>query len=451
MRILICAHDYPPINSPQSLRVGCLARELLAAGHEVCVLTRVGAAESVAEGAALPRVVRTSAGWFERAIALSSSLMRVLRFALRSGKRHGAQGGAKGPMQQTPSTADGLNWRGRVVRRLRELVDGVVFPDSRSLWVKSAVLRGRTLCMEFDPDIILGSHEPVAGVMVARSLSESHDLPWVAELGDPILAPYTPTRWLKRAFAYEREATRLASAVVVTSESTAQLLQCRHRIPSGRIAVIPQGFGARHAEDSEHECRASFPDDVLHLVYTGRFYAFRDPGELIHAVLAVPRVVLTVAGPAIPEEIAHLFSEFPTRLRFLGMLSHDGAVALQSSADLLVNIGNEGMTQVPGKFMEYLGSSRPKIHISAGTSDPTAHFVRTSKCGFVVDNERISLTVLLDSLLQRKARNQLSHDLRVGEEYYRAFRWDSLAVQLAEVCERARRDWLQKRHGSIDV
>src|SRR5690606_14207861 len=39
MRILLVAHEFPPIPSPQSLRWAYLVRELCRRGHEVSVLT----------------------------------------------------------------------------------------------------------------------------------------------------------------------------------------------------------------------------------------------------------------------------------------------------------------------------------------------------------------------------------------------------------------------------
>jgi len=44
MRILVCAHDFAPNPSPQSLRITQLVAELASAGSEIDVLTRtVGA------------------------------------------------------------------------------------------------------------------------------------------------------------------------------------------------------------------------------------------------------------------------------------------------------------------------------------------------------------------------------------------------------------------------
>lgn len=444
MKILICAHDFPPIGSPQSLRVASLARALSAAGHQVHVLTRVAApAYNDSTQWYAGQISRASAGWVEQVMSLGSAFMRNA-FARRP-----AMG-----TEATVSDADGsiaavdgqcLNWKGRLVRRFYALLAFFVFPDHRSLWVRSAVVAGRRVCVQFRPDIIIGSHEPTAGVMVARALAQACDLPWIAELGDPILAPYTPARWKRRAFAYEREVVRSAAAVVVTSARSATLLRRRHGLASGHLLVLPQGFGGQASSPHADEYANQAVSDQLNLVYTGRFYVFRDPGPLVRAVLAVPDVVLTVAGPELPAELAGEFRAHPSRLRFLGSLSHPDALSLQRSADMLVNIGNSGMTQVPGKLMEYLGAGRPILHVRAGKRDPSAAFVAESRCGHVVANDEQSMAVLLAALLHDKRAGCLTRGQRLGEQFYLQYRWDALAGRLAELCSDVHQQWLKER------
>lgn len=443
MKILICAHDFPPIGSPQSLRVDNLARALVAAGHQVHLLTRAAAVHDDSMAWYAGRITRTSAGRVDHAISLAAAIMRRTR--LRHAKSASCEVAPAAISEIAAVDGQGLNWKGRLVRRVYGLLDLLVFPDHRSCWVRSAVAAGKRVCRELKPDVIIGSHEPTAGLIVARALALAHDLPWIAELGDPILAPYTPMRWRRRAFAYEREVVRTAAAVVVTSAMSATLLRRRHGLAAERLLVLPQGFGGQGTSPRADVFAAQVEPNLLSLVYTGRFYVFRDPGPLLRAVLAVPGVFLTVAGPEVPAELASMFKANPSRLRFLGPLSHPEALALQQSADMLVNIGNSGMTQVPGKLMEYLGAARPILHLRAGKGDPSAAFVTEARCGYVVSNDEQSLTNLLAMLLQDKRAGRLTDELRLGEQFYLQYRWDALAARLAERCSEVQQQWLRNQ------
>ncbi|HIE5094672.1 glycosyltransferase [Stenotrophomonas maltophilia] len=427
MRILVCAHDFAPNPSPQSLRITQLVAELASAGSEIDVLTRtVGAGMPVQPDPAGVHVHRAAPGWLESALdALSARLRR---------RAHGAQEGARAaPAQEAPKPVASLNWKGRGVRRLRALMDAAVFPDGRSRWINDALREGRQLLRHRRPQVIIGSHEPAAGLMVALTLSRESGLPLVAELGDPVLTAYTPKRWIRRSLALERRVCRESAALIVTSDATAELLRQRHGNDIAPITVIAQGFPAAAAPVAARTASG----EGLALVYTGRFYPFRDPAPLFEAVLATPGSTLTVAGPEIPAVHAALFAQHPGQLRFVGNLPHAAAVELQQQADVLVSIGNAGMTQIPGKLLEYLGSGRPVLHLQPDEADAAAAIIGREHCGFLVAPDAPAIATLLRDLIERKRAGRLEAGLRLGAGTFAEYRWDRLAARLAEACRAA--------------
>lgn len=427
MRILISAHDFQPNPSPQSLRTTQLAKELANSGFEIDVLTRtVGAGMPIQLDPAGVQVHRAAPGWLESMLdAVSAHLRRPV-----DRPRNASCG--KGAEVDSKSLAS-LNWKGRGVRHLRSMMDVAVFPDGRSRWIGDALREGRRLLLQRRPQVIIGSHEPAAGLMVGLTLSRESGLPLVSELGDPVLTAYTPKRWIQRSFALERRVCRESAALIVTSEATAGLLRQRHGEDIAPITVIPQGFPI--AAVSAPVRTAS--GNGLALVYTGRFYPFRDPAPLFEAVLATPGTTLTVAGPGIPSTFSALFTQHPGQLRFVGNKAHAAAVELQQQADVLVSIGNAGMTQIPGKLLEYLGSGRPVLHLQPDQADAAAAIIRKEQCGFLVAPQAGQIAELLRDLVQRKQQGQLEAGLRLGAETFAEYRWDRLAARFAEVCRAA--------------
>ncbi|MCD0279220.1 glycosyltransferase [Xanthomonas melonis] len=420
MRILVCAHDYWPNPSPQALRITRLTEELAKRGHDIRVLTRTVASGSVIGSPDLcgVTIVRTSPGKLESTIDRISARRRALL-----------------PIENPDMVkceeffaSNGLNWKGRLIERVRRFSDFFWFPDGRSAWCASAFIEGRSQLLR-KPDLILVSHEPAASVRVGMEISRISGIPLVAELGDPICAPYTPKRWLRRASKLEQEVCEHARAVVVTSEATARLLASRHG-QAEKYRLIPQGFALAALNSVRRSARGA----GLHLVYTGRFYPFRDPSDLVSAVLRVPGCRLTVAGPALPTSVISSFQQYPDSLNYIGQLSQSAAVALQLDADMLVSIGNAGMTQVPGKLMEYLGTGRPIFHVQPDEMDAGAEIVRREKCGFVAQDGVASITSALEELSALKQQGQLEAGLRLGPEVFQEYRWDQLALKLEDVC-----------------
>ncbi|MCU1000471.1 MULTISPECIES: glycosyltransferase [Stenotrophomonas] len=426
LRILVCAHDFHPIQSPQSIRVTQLVSELANRGHDVQVMTRTrGAGAAWTDNPLGIQVHRTSPGGMESIIDAASRVKRRLR-PTKASTGHFA------PSMPT-TTSEGLNWKGRTVAWLRSMLDAGVFPDGRSRWVRGAIRRGRALLRSWSPHVIIGSHEPAAGLMVASSLSRISGIPFIAELGDPVLTSYTPQRWKNASLELERQVCRGAAEIVVTSEATASLLHARHGPLIAPCSVIPQGFPA---------AVSGMPDVVrasggMAMVYTGRFYPFRDPMPLVRAVLATPGCTLTIAGPGLPPELAAAREMHPDVLRFVGSLSHAQSLELQRGADVLINIGNAGMTQIPGKLLEYLGSGRPVLHLQPDATDPAAAIIRKENCGFVAPLDEAAIAALLRELGERKQQGQLDAGLRLGPEAFFEYRWDRLAVRLEAVCRRA--------------
>lgn len=413
-RLLLVCHDFPPVRSPQAIRALAFARRLAPRVAELHVLTRTllpGGAEP-----ALPANVvlhRASPGAFEALLD---------RLARREPPAPAEAGAGPVPGAALPPQ---LNWKGRLVALARRTMDRLRFPDGRAAWVPDARRRLRALLREAPPDVAMLMHEPAASLLLADELGR-RGIPWLADIADPVLAPYTPRHWQGRAARLEARTLAAAAAVTVTNAATAGLLARRHGGDASRFVVLPQGFEPRTVPPPSS-------DGPLRLVYTGRFYRFRDPGALLEAVLATPGTVLEIAGPEMPDAVLEAAARHPGRIVLHGELEHDAALALQGSADVLVSVGNAGTEQAPGKVQEYFGAGRPVLHVVHDPSDPApALLARTGRglaCPARAEEIAAALRALRDAKAQGKIETQFSLDpAKVAE-----LDWDALAARLSGI------------------
>lgn len=384
MRLLLIAFDFPPNPSPQSLRWAYLARELAALGHRIHVITAdipgygPGGLPTIPDSVEVSRVYPGPVdAWLSR---------RPLGGALSADSRSNEE---KGPA----SVGGGrLNWKGRWAERLKHLLSLALFPDYRAEWLpwaKRVLLRK---LRDFNPDVVITSHEPACSLPLGL-LAKKHGFIWLADLGDPVLAPYTARRWRKRAFRLERDVCQRADLISVTSAPFAQLLKERHSVDGARCFVVTQGF------DGDHQaglCPVPFDPARLELLYTGRFYSFRGAQALLDAVIEVDGVRLTIATPAVPSYLESAAASHPEKFRILGFVSHEEVLSLQRHCDLLINLANDDPVQVPGKIYEYLGAGRPIIHIGGREGDPTVQLVRSLGAGCSVRKESAAIRELLE-------------------------------------------------------
>ena len=345
MRILLIAYEFPPSASPQSLRWAYLSRELALAGHDVHVLTidLGGTTPGLPEIPPGVHIHRTHAGMVRGVVARRRN-RRQQRARDGAGEGAGATGARSG-------------WKHMISVFLQRIAQRIWFPDLRGEWMRTGVRALDGLLETVAPDVVISSHEPATTLQLGLR-AKRQGYRWIADLGDPVLAAYTPHHWRRRAARLEADVCEHADGILVTAASAARQLEARH----GRkrdVLLLTQGFDDRlPAED-----RPGTGADWLDLLYTGSFYSFRRPEALIDAVRRTQGVRLSIAAVTLPDSVVRACRDEPERFRLLGFLPHASALRRQRMADVLVSIGNRDAGQVPGKVYEYLGARRPILHI----------------------------------------------------------------------------------------
>jgi glycosyltransferase involved in cell wall biosynthesis len=418
MRLLVIAYEYPPVAAAQSLRWFYLANELAALGVDVEVLTtrirdvwgfRGRIHPEITVHRCFPGPFIGAAGW------LSARL-----------------GHNPGPADRAAGAAPGLAERG--YRRLRRLLDNLLFPDLRSEWLPFARRALADLLGQRQYDVLISAHEPGVDLLLGRWARRRWRLPWIVDLADPVLTPYTPV-WRRRLDArFEAAICRQADHVVVTTNSALDCLCARHGLKRERFSVITQGFDA--APDGQTSPVAPSAGEFV-LVYTGSLYAdFRNPAELIEALAAVPRCRLMVAGHV--GACRPLFQSLGEQVSLLGQRDHRDCLSLQRRASLLISLGNRQSYQIPGKLFEYFGAARPILHIASSADDPAAEVLAATRRGMVVVNRRERIAAALRELYQDWEAGALDRRFDLTPGAVRAYAWSAGAARLRDLCEQIR-------------
>ena len=382
MRILLIAYDFPPNPSPQSLRWAYLVRELTALGHEIQVITVDLPGYGPGGLPAIPsnvRIHRVYPGLFT-ALLLRGSRHGNTKSVAPTIKLNGGD-----DMKYAPHLGViTLNWKGKLAEYVKKLISLLIFPDYRAEWFPWARRRLREVLEAFGPDIVVTSHEPACSLPLGLE-AKRRGYRWVADLGDPVLAPYTSGRWGRHAKRLERKVCRFADLVSVTGQLTADLLVRRHGLKSANCFVLPQGFDADFRDTECQSGSIQFVPDVLELLYTGSFYSFRRADSLLTAVAKIPGVRLNIAAASTPNYLEKFAAGHSESIRLLGFVSHKSALILQRRCDVLINLANANPVQVPGKVTEYLGAGRPIVHVRAGSEpDATGGLIEAMRVGWQV-------------------------------------------------------------------
>lgn len=432
LRVLLVSCEFEPDASPQGLRWARLAEALAGQGWRVDVVTLARPGASAVRGPGL-RIIPVFPGFY-------AALLRRWQ-ARRPASTGSAAGAALPPRARADHAVAGLNWKGRLERRVRSVLGYWLYPDLR----REAVpfLRrcvGRLVGRNRYALAIL-SHEPPLALALLDLLA-ARGVPVVADLGDPVCAIYTPRRWRRHALRLEAKVCERAAAVVATSEATLQLLRARHAGFGAEAEVIPQGFEPVLSRADPMGAPPASAGGDMRVVYTGRFYPFRDPTETIRAVIATPGVELQLAVPDMPASLDQdVFRADCIRVR-RGM-AHEQARALQATADVLLVVGNDDPAQTPGKLFEYFALPVPILYVARHPRDPGAQLVEELRRGLVARGQaeiEQALARLRDDW--RAGRTGSTFDL--SPEPVAAYAWPALARRYSLLMQR-----VAVRHGTI--
>jgi glycosyltransferase involved in cell wall biosynthesis len=242
-------------------------------------------------------------------------------------------------------------------------------PDAYRPWADAVASRvaahaniGATLLATFG--------QPMSDHLVGLRVARTARIPWLAHFSDPwIDNPFHELRGSRRwQVARDDDVARVAHAIVVTSDETADLLCERHPDAAARVHVVPHSFDPRLYP------RPSTRSGPLVIRHLGAFYGPRTPRPLLDGLrLLVDRRVdlagvrFELVGPpsgaaaALPADV----------LRERSSVSYLESLALMSEADALMVIDAPATVSpfLPSKLIDYVGAGRPIVGMTpAGAS-----------------------------------------------------------------------------------
>lgn len=355
MRLLLVTYEFPPKGGVGVQRPLKTARYLAEAGWDVTVLTVADPPASLWDPellAELPASVRVERAWSlepTRMVQVFRRLIRPRAASAASAGSRGVSGLPRGPIR---------------------FIQAFFIPDEKFWWTPWAVRLGRRLHRETPFDCILASGPPFTALGIARRLSQSLGVPWVADLRDPIVGGYffRPLTPLHAALmrAYERRVVRSASRVITATESWRSALMERHADAVGRVTAIDNGFDPDDFADAPPD-----PADGFTVAYVGTFQGEIRVDTLLAAVVRARGADDGFARDARVRLVGPLDAETRETIERLGadavvdrsgFVSHRQAIVEMRAATVLVLVlgsGPENAHIVTGKLPEYLASGRP--------------------------------------------------------------------------------------------
>jgi glycosyltransferase involved in cell wall biosynthesis len=310
-------------------------------------------------------------------------------------------------------------------------------PDLYALWRPPARRAALRAFRDIGFDAVFATGFPWTSLLIGRDVSRQTGRALVADFRDPWAADDlygSADRCHGDALSLERSVIRQASAVISVSDTMTRSMTLAHRdAERSKFVTISNGY-----DPEDLEVPAPPTHDRFRIVYTGVW----KPGYTLDALYDV---IARLARSA-PELVANIevvaagftpgYAESRGLSRYVtevGVVSHQAAVSLMYSADLLYLPNPGGSRQqwcLPGKIFEYLATGRPVLALTDPEGE-AGRLVQQIGGGVVVSpNDPDGLERMIAAAL---ARTLTMPAQRRGE--LEAFERPALARRLAAVLD----------------
>jgi hypothetical protein len=328
-RILLASSAFYPEKSPRSFRATELAKELIAQGHDVTLLT-------------LPYGVDTDEYCRTHGINLKYVSARKLR-----------------PFPIHGIGLVTLFWR--ILNRL--LLMTIEYPDIELMFAYKNALR-----REQGYDLLISFAVPYPvhwGVAWARTKNHRIGKTWVTDCGDPYVGNESDS--FKKLFYFRfLELWMFRKADFITIPMI-EAKPAYHAELQSKIHCIPQGVNMNELIRLK---RNYVKNNVPNFAYAGSFIlGKRDPRQLLEYLISLESdfrfIIYTTMGSMVAEYAARSAG----RIQVKPYVPREQLIAELSQMDFLINIENSTTTQAPSKLIDYYLTDRPILSVSSSLTN----------------------------------------------------------------------------------
>jgi glycosyltransferase involved in cell wall biosynthesis len=246
-------------------------------------------------------------------------------------------------------------------------------PDLYALWRPTARRAALRVFRETGFDAVYATGFPWTSLLIGRDVSRATGCPLVADFRDPWVADElfnsgVPAHADDRSL--ERTVVEHASAVISVSDSMTATMAATHPDACrSKFVTIPNGY-----DPDDLVAAPAARGDRFRIVYAGVWKPGYGPDALYEVIArlaqSAPQLVADVevmaAGFPPGAAAARGISRYITEL---GVISHQSAVSLMRSADILYLPNGDASQQqwnihIPGKAFEYLATGRPVLALT---------------------------------------------------------------------------------------
>jgi glycosyltransferase involved in cell wall biosynthesis len=283
-------------------------------------------------------------------------------------------------------------------------------PDARKGWNAYAKMEAEKLIRQHGIRKLITTGPPHSTHLLGLQLKAQFGIQWWADFRDPWTDIFYNkdlyrTAWAKRIDARWEEKVLQSADGILTTVGGDLVRKLQTKAPDQSFYVLPNGYDA--------PLMSSVPKTqlkVFHVVYTGLLTENQDylsPIGVLDTLADQHQIRLSLAGNIAPVIIEKIKETAPKiQVDYKGYLSHQEAIALMKSGDLLLNFIFRGADRdmISGKLLEYLATAIPLLSIGDPQSEAARFLDQASFAQMIDANDIDAQEIFIQKVAQQKGK-----------------------------------------------
>jgi len=292
-----------------------------------------------------------------------------------------------------------LNLAGKFLRRR------VLIPDGERFWEHFSIKKAIQIVKDENIQILYSTSQPFSTHLLALEIKKKYpEIPWVADFRDEWTNNafvkaynYNPIR-IKKEKHMERRVFEIADCVVINTPFMRDNSIRDNPDLAHKFRVIPNGYDR---EDFDGIAEGE-PNDKFTLTYTGLIYGNTSPETVFKAlstllcekIIDPAKIKICFAGRFKDNYLTQMAKAYGVLeiIEILPYLSHKESIRQLMMSDALLLLLGKGTDAIyTGKLMEYINTGKP-ILATIPANGAAAALIKETGTGFVADCDDIETT-----------------------------------------------------------
>lgn len=212
--------------------------------------------------------------------------------------------------------------------------------------------------------------------LASRLKMRFHHIKWIAYYFDPFSFNENETHSFISRLNFENKVLKNANRIILTpklySEYSTSTLN--KYLDKSLICEFPNIIDNSALSSNS---TIEFDDTKINCVFVGYIYSnIRNPKYFLDLIVSAnENIVFYVVGSS-DFDMSSYKKILGDRLQLVGCVSIDEAFKIMNDADVLINIGNSVINQVPSKIFDYISTGKPIVNVCKSANCPSLEYLK---------------------------------------------------------------------------